>query len=54
MEVTAVDGVIATTVYDANSNVIATTDPLNHTTTYAYDALNRKCPLCRNSGPSNS
>ena len=28
--------------YDADDNVIATTDPLDHTTTYVYDALNRQ------------
>ena len=38
---------ITTTVYDADDNVIATIDPLDHTTSYAYDALNREVTMTR-------
>ena len=31
-----------TTAYDADGNVMSMTDPLGHTTTYHYDALNRQ------------
>src|SRR5262249_32196871 len=38
------------TLYDAAGNVVQVTDPLNHVTTYEYDALNRQTSMTEAAG----
>jgi RHS repeat-associated protein len=48
--VTAPDGAVTTTAFDANRNVVSVTDPNENTTEYTYDLLDRPTTVSRPDG----